>query len=373
MNISKTNSLLAGAALLALLAGCGSGDSGGGSADPAGSSSLGTKAASAAGAAESTQETSAAVSNGNGAVTEEGVSAEVLASILVSNTYSVIGRDRPYPLYFGMAAVQWSGPVPGGTQVVNPTIPNTYGTQQVYRASNDASYGTSMMLSVRSFGAASGGNGPQPLEGGFRDLDVNLGMEFSMDDVTVGDNGYIKFKPEVAAQPGNLLLSLGKNIEVRNRWDNQVRTAQSDSEFELRAGETIPYYQVLKRWEGADSVYNELILFKGEKAGEVRLCHNTGNTEVKRLNCSLWRVESNWTFGGARLEDTGAYIVDDRSTYSGQSGWLFWQTPEKSDEARNTDAQQAAAEQPAAEQPAAAQPIAEQPAVEAPAAESGQP
>ena len=64
-----------------------------------------------------------------------------------------------------------------------------------------------------------------------------------------------------------------------------------------------------------------VLLVPGQKENEAKLCWNTHNLEVKRLHCMAWSQPEGWKPGDAlKLKDQ--YIVDDRSTYPGESGMI---------------------------------------------------
>ena len=79
-------------------------------------------------------------------------------------------------------------------------------------------------------------------------------------------------------------------------------------------------YGVLTQWVQNDN-HVRMLLVPGQKENEAKLCWNTHNLEVKRLHCMAWSQPEGWKPGDAlKLEDQ--YIVDDRSTYPGESGMI---------------------------------------------------
>ena len=79
-------------------------------------------------------------------------------------------------------------------------------------------------------------------------------------------------------------------------------------------------YGVLTQWVQNDN-HVRVLLVPGQKENEAKLCWNTHNLEVKRLHCMAWSQPEGWKPGDAlKLEDQ--YIIDDRSTYPGESGMI---------------------------------------------------
>ena len=82
-------------------------------------------------------------------------------------------------------------------------------------------------------------------------------------------------------------------------------------------------FGVLNQWQDADGNNLRLLLIRGDKANEVRLCTHLNSSLAKRLHCVTWQVPSNWRWG-KELVGGRHYLVDDRSVYAGESGFMFW-------------------------------------------------
>ncbi len=83
-------------------------------------------------------------------------------------------------------------------------------------------------------------------------------------------------------------------------------------------------YGVLNQWN-QDTHFTKLMLLRGDTPNEARLCWNIESVIVRRLQCTVWRVPTNWA-RGQQLERVDQYIVDDRSTIPGESGFLYWRS-----------------------------------------------
>lgn len=82
-------------------------------------------------------------------------------------------------------------------------------------------------------------------------------------------------------------------------------------------------FGVLNQWQDAVGNNLRLLLIRGDKANEVRLCTHLNSSLAKRLHCVTWQVPSNWRWG-KELVGGRHYLVEDRSVYAGESGFMFW-------------------------------------------------
>lgn len=330
--IQSSKSLLASAALVALLSACGSGSGG---ADDAAAPKSPAAHTGQGDAASADAAVAAKAVTGANAVTEAGVSAELLASILLENTHASFGHHpqmggRAYPAYF--PAEPWSGTVPGGTQVQNPTIPSVYASLAFSKTGEESGLGTARHVTVQMGGGDNNTSQGRTLEGGFKRGQLRMGVNVNEADFKANSSGGSIFNAD-AASPGKTLISLAQRARIHDDGSSggaNGMLANSDKTYDIRVGDTVPYYTTLQRW--ADDAGNSasVLLLRGEKAGEVRLCHDINTQQLKRLVCTLWQVDASWRFGARDgLSGGGSYIVDDRSTYPGQSGHLVWQTPER--------------------------------------------
>ena len=112
--------------------------------------------------------------------------------------------------------------------------------------------------------------------------------------------------------------------------DTEYNFGQSPSSKTIGLNSFVPI-GVLTTWKdespGSDSyaMTTHMMLLPGSHARQAKLCFDTYMKYVKRLHCTVWTVPENWK-RGLELKDDGQYIVDDRSTYPGESGLLYWRT-----------------------------------------------
>lgn len=81
---------------------------------------------------------------------------------------------------------------------------------------------------------------------------------------------------------------------------------------------------VLQYWQNGDASLRMLVL-PGDADNEARLCWNPDGSQVKRLHCMSWRAPEGWK-RGEPLDLVGQYLIDDRSTYPGEQGFLYART-----------------------------------------------
>ena len=80
-------------------------------------------------------------------------------------------------------------------------------------------------------------------------------------------------------------------------------------------------YGVINTW----SQGLQLILIKGDRNDEAKICTSLNSPQVKRLQCTVWHVPSDWKWG-QELKDPESYVVDDRSVYPNESGLMYWRS-----------------------------------------------
>ena len=80
-------------------------------------------------------------------------------------------------------------------------------------------------------------------------------------------------------------------------------------------------YGIISNWN--DNL--QLMLIKGNRKDEAKICTSLNSTYVKRLQCTVWHVPSDWKWG-QELKDPESYVVDDRSVYPNESGLMYWRS-----------------------------------------------
>lgn len=113
------------------------------------------------------------------------------------------------------------------------------------------------------------------------------------------------------------LVTLGDTITTNSA---EQRSSQS---FSFRQ-DALVSHGVLSQWTN-DGGFTKLMLLPSDAVGTARLCWNADTAKVKRLQCGVWRVPTDWG-RDKPLELVDQYIVDDRAPYAGESGFLYWRT-----------------------------------------------
>lgn len=97
----------------------------------------------------------------------------------------------------------------------------------------------------------------------------------------------------------------------------------SSKEFSFRHDARISW-GVLQHWQNGTAQL-KMLLLPSARDGEARLCWNPDSSKVKRLHCMSWRAPEGWARGQA-LELIDQYLIDDRSAYPGEQGFLYART-----------------------------------------------
>ncbi len=82
-------------------------------------------------------------------------------------------------------------------------------------------------------------------------------------------------------------------------------------------------YGVLNQWQDVVGNNLRLLLIRGDNANEVRLCTHLNSSLAKRLHCVTWQVPADWRWG-KELKGGRHYLIEDRSVYAGETGFMFW-------------------------------------------------
>lgn len=219
-------------------------------------------------------------------ISSRGVRADVLARALTASTTNDQGRQ---------VAVPWSQAMPGGIPLIGTGYENKR-LQQNQLEDNKLQY-----ISHKD----------QPAN------DTSLGLERSRTEVSwrlpSGELDNLKW-----SRPGTPLLSVGQSayniLEVRITnadWFKRRHSAwvQASSELVLKQGERIPFEQVIQDWNsGTGPQRIQLMLLKGERHDQFRVCFNINTILVHRLTCNVWQVPGSYWRNPQPLRYVGPYI-----------------------------------------------------------------
>lgn len=101
--------------------------------------------------------------------------------------------------------------------------------------------------------------------------------------------------------------------------DNQL---MADSDFSFSLNDTVPF-GVKNIWKDNENHVQLMVLDAAPAKDSAKLCWNIVSPRVKRLQCTTWKIPTGWQ-RGKLLEDTDSYIIDDRSSYPGESGLAYF-------------------------------------------------
>lgn len=270
-------------------------------------------------------------------VSSRGVRSDVLAGVLVHYVETVPALIGPN--YQSWSAVPWNGPGPGGKPLPRnngvPTVPDIEGWSSVQPPDRIDPAQTHYTHEFENFLS----HDSQHLLPNyvFTSQTVTLGMDVQMGRYFEGYQelgffvpGRFLYSVDGEATPGRPLLTLSTQASFTTgdpaSAPSPLRSAGS---YTLRAGEEVPFTQVLQHWQDDKGNQATLKVLKGKARDEFRLCLDQQLPAIKRLSCSHWRIPAGWKLD-IPPEFKGISVADDRSTVGG-SGTLYWQTrPEAS-------------------------------------------
>ena len=114
-----------------------------------------------------------------------------------------------------------------------------------------------------------------------------------------------------------------ENVQATLKPENEDATLKADSAFAFKLSDTVAFTNVLKQWRSGQSTV-QLMLLPGQ-SNQAKLCWNINMQFVKRLQCQVWQVPSNWK-RGQELKEVDQYVVDDRTVYPNESGARYFRT-----------------------------------------------
>ena len=95
----------------------------------------------------------------------------------------------------------------------------------------------------------------------------------------------------------------------------------ADTDFSFSLNKTVPF-GVKNIWKNGDDHVQLMVLDAAPAKDAAKLCWHV-TSFVKRLQCTIWKIPTGWQ-RGKLLEDTDSYIIDDRSSYPGESGLAYF-------------------------------------------------
>ena len=164
-------------------------------------------------------------------------------------------------------------------------------------------------------------NNSKPLYGdpwikrGFNHMNVSYIINITISDIEVGPFINVNIEEDLGH------LAEGDPISVPQGRTSYPWFGSIGLPSKFRRDQVVPFGSI-QEWKN-DSDIVRLMLIKGSKKDEVKLCTNADLSFVKRLQCTVWRIPADWKWG-QELKTPEGYIVDDRSVYPNESGMLYW-------------------------------------------------
>lgn len=265
-------------------------------------------------------------------ISNTGVRGDVLLAMMEQNycqtrAYASQSFDKPYlenQKSLGIAKVRIAAEFSSNNYVDDPNglpvrapISDIYGlcSQRYYHATPPGTY----VYKVTSYSEYSRFRNPsmygEPwLTRGFNTMGINCTINIREDSFEIGPSamGYTS-----------------EDLEYKKSADGDTHpTSGSGSSLPFLGGtralitrsHEVPY-GIISNWN--DNL--QLMLIKGNRKDEAKICTSLNSTYVKRLQCTVWHVPSDWKWG-QELKDPESYVVDDRSVYPNESGLMYWRS-----------------------------------------------
>ncbi|MDO5103386.1 MAG: hypothetical protein Q4D91_10890 [Lautropia sp.] len=259
------------------------------------------------------------------AVSDEGVSADVVATMLTQQNYPWDPETRNSGNY--LRARRTDGPFPDG-KLIDPPAPPVVIARHDVRDAPDHKVTDGpppdtvpFHLLLETFSGFGEDSGNVPYHG------VSIGFPIS----SVGgvrareEGGHLKPKPGVLLNSGVELLNLGYNA-IRNPQSSVDKVALHPVKAAaLRKDALIAWGHVVQRWRANAGHGVDIRILRGSAPDEARACFDYRFDKVRGQLCSRWQVPAGWQFGQA-LVPLNTSVVDDRSMVEGESGMMYWET-----------------------------------------------
>lgn len=346
MKTSSSLALSAGTATLLLLSGCG-GDGTGGEANAMPSEKQPVTAETSVASPATTPVTKAgALANQNGIVpiNGEGISGRMLTFLLSSASTHGGG----VPEFYAHPAYPWSGAGPNGFvklwelgRISKLYGGQTVGSQKLDKLMDDDPFHLDDGISNSSpentpfeFQLGSWfGYDKRVQNGDFKSLDSELQLFFANSGYYMRNRlgwRYSYDGPPPAEQKILTLSPDAKAIIRTGAHDPSSAPAQeiplkASAPLEIKAGDRFAFNKVLHEWRDAQGNFIQMMVLPGKHADEVRLCLNQQVSDIKRLNCTLWKTPADWGYS-FNLIYQGLYVEDQSGNTSRKR---YWQSTHK--------------------------------------------
>ena len=166
-------------------------------------------------------------------------------------------------------------------------------------------------------------NNSKPLYGepwikrGFNHLNVSYIINITTSDIEVGPFINVNVEEDLGH------LAEGDPISVPQGRTAYPWFGSIGLPSKFKRDQVVPFGSI-QEWKN-DSDIVRLMLIKGSKKDEAKLCTNAELSFVRRLQCTVWHIPADWKWG-QEIQTPEGYIVDDRSAYPNESGMLYWRT-----------------------------------------------
>ncbi|MDO5055752.1 MAG: hypothetical protein Q4E06_00290 [Lautropia sp.] len=177
----------------------------------------------------------------------------------------------------------------------------------------------------------------QPAQPGEYTLHAGSGSIFQGQSVDYVKLSYNINGSEIPYQVTANDVTLGAQISTYSQFYEGLRSFQPQKpsgplkeDVQLNAPQPLNFrldervgYGVLMHWSDQANNAVRMLLLPGNTANQAKVCWHSELRFARRLHCQSWNVPASWQHGQT-LEIDDQYLIDDRSTYVGESGLLYW-------------------------------------------------
>lgn len=156
---------------------------------------------------------------------------------------------------------------------------------------------------------------PTAFKRGFNTADASFAINLTADQLEIGSTVRLELTEDL------LYIAIRTSSALPGRTFSSELSGEAHS---IRRDALVPFDTTFQ-WQDDAGNSVRLKLVKGDTADQARLCTEFNTSLAKRQHCKSWHVPDGWQWG-QELTKPNVYIIDDRSVYPNESGYLYWGT-----------------------------------------------
>lgn len=150
---------------------------------------------------------------------------------------------------------------------------------------------------------------------GFNRANASFAVNVTADQIEIGSTVRLELAEDL------LYIAIRTSSAPSGRTFSSELSGEAHS---IRRDALVPFDTAFQ-WQDDAGNSVRLKLVKGDTADQARLCTEFNTSLAKRQHCKTWHVPDGWQWG-QELTKPNVYIIDDRSVYPNESGYLYWGT-----------------------------------------------